>query len=198
MCLWILSTVAVSNNTSLQCFIPLVNYVHKTRDWSITQKPRSHEQVTRSVFLSRPMWVKQKLKHNKLMWKWSKGSLIHVNGLAFKPRLDIIWIRKELPVLVLWNFRDQRTFCSGFLEKIGNRRNSNFLRARVFEGGKLSSLHPWATTLKLGEALRGKAFPSVKQEMFFLIQVMKESLVQGGAFKYKEKKTSECCLMVTF
>jgi hypothetical protein len=35
------------------------------------------------------------------------------------------------------------------------------------EGGKLSSLHPWANTLKLGEALRGKAFPSVKQEMFF-------------------------------
>jgi len=40
------------------------------------------------------------------------------------------------------------------------------------EGGKLSSLHPRvtalkATTLKLGEALRGKAFPSVKQEMFF-------------------------------
>jgi hypothetical protein len=35
------------------------------------------------------------------------------------------------------------------------------------EGGKLSSLHPWATTLKLGEAIRGKAFSSVKQEMFF-------------------------------
>jgi hypothetical protein len=27
---------------------------------------------------------------------------------------------------------------------------------------------------------------------------MKESLVQGGAFKYKEKKTSDCCLMVMF
>jgi hypothetical protein len=72
------------------------------------------------------------------------------------------------------------------LEKIGIQRNSNFSFLKFsrirepkvrrhpwepegysLEGGKISSLHPRATvlnatTLKLGEALRGQSFPKCK------------------------------------
>jgi hypothetical protein len=32
-------------------------------------------------------YVHHTFKHNKWMQKWSKGNLIHVKGLAFKPML---------------------------------------------------------------------------------------------------------------